>query len=62
MYLHFTCIVRNKDRLRPLSYPKTDIFIVAFSLVDRISFNNVYHKWVPEITKYCPEAPFVLRK
>ena len=29
------------DRVRPLSYPDTDVFIIAFSLVYRPSFDNV---------------------
>jgi small GTP-binding protein len=32
------------DRLRPLSYPQTDVFIVAFSLVSPPSFENVKTK------------------
>ncbi len=32
------------DRLRPLSYPQTDVFIVAFSIVSQASFDNVQTK------------------
>src|SRR5579871_5818001 len=32
------------DRLRPLSYPQTDIFLVCFSLVSPPSFENVKTK------------------
>uniref|UniRef100_A0A6B2LJD9 Uncharacterized protein n=1 Tax=Arcella intermedia TaxID=1963864 RepID=A0A6B2LJD9_9EUKA len=42
------------DRLRPLSYPGTDVFLVCFSLVNRTSFQNVKTRWVPEIEHYCP--------
>ena len=28
------------DRLRPLSYPQTDVFIVAFSLISRASYGS----------------------
>ena len=28
------------DRLRPLSYPQTDFFLICFSLVDRYTFDN----------------------
>lgn len=48
------------DRLRPLSYPQTDIFFVCFSVVSRTSFMNVRDKWVPEIQHHCPGAPWVL--
>ena len=29
------------DRLRPLSYPQTDVFLVCFSVVSPASFENV---------------------
>lgn len=32
------------DRLRPLSYPQTDVFLVCFSLVSPPSFENVKSK------------------
>lgn len=32
------------DRLRPLSYPQTDVFLVCFSLVSPPSFENVKTK------------------
>jgi len=48
------------DRLRPLSYPQTDVFLMCFSLVNRASFSNVKSKWVPEIKHHCPGTPFIL--
>lgn len=48
------------DRLRPLSYPKTDIFLLAFSVVSVTSFKNIKVKWYPEVKFYCPETPYVL--
>lgn len=35
------------DRLRPLSYPQTDVFLVCFSLVSPPSFENVRTKVMP---------------
>ena len=32
------------DRLRPLSYPQTDVFLVCFSVDNRDSFDNVETK------------------
>ena len=32
------------DRLRPLSYPQTDVFLVCFSVVSPASFENVKEK------------------
>ncbi|CAJ0607397.1 unnamed protein product [Cylicocyclus nassatus] len=48
------------DRLRPLSYPETDIFLVCFSVVSPTSFENVREKWIPELAHYCPKTPFLL--
>ncbi|PAA91013.1 hypothetical protein BOX15_Mlig024969g2, partial [Macrostomum lignano] len=48
------------DRLRPLSYPATDVFLVCYSIVNPASFENVKEKWVPEIMHHCPKTPFIL--
>jgi hypothetical protein len=37
-------VCQDYDRLRPLSYPGSDVFLVCFSLVSRCSFNNVRTK------------------
>jgi len=48
------------DRLRPLSYRDTDVFLLCFSVVSPTSFENVKEKWLIEIQHYCPGVPFVL--
>lgn len=48
------------DRLRPLSYPQTDVFLVCFSLVNPASFENVRAKWYPEVSHHCPTTPIIL--
>ena len=48
------------DRLRPLSYPQTDVFLLCFSLVNPTSFEHVSHKWYPEIAHHCPGVPVLL--
>eukprot|EP00698_Gefionella_okellyi_P017585 TRINITY_DN5168_c0_g1_i2.p2 TRINITY_DN5168_c0_g1~~TRINITY_DN5168_c0_g1_i2.p2 ORF type:complete len:199 (-),score=37.00 TRINITY_DN5168_c0_g1_i2:883-1479(-) len=48
------------DRLRPLSYPGTNVFLVCFSLVSRASYENVKHKWYPEVQHHCPGTPIIL--
>ncbi|XP_072049964.1 rho-related protein racG-like [Amphiura filiformis] len=48
------------DRLRPLSYPLTDVFLVCFSVVQPASFENVSAKWIPEITSHNPNTPYLL--
>ncbi|KAF0983185.1 hypothetical protein FDP41_011163 [Naegleria fowleri] len=48
------------DRLRPLSYPDTNIFLICFSVVHRSSFDNIQTRWLPEITHYAPGVPMLL--
>jgi len=48
------------DRLRPLSYPQTDVFLCAFSVVNPSSFENVRAKWYPEVSHHCPNTPIIL--
>jgi len=47
-------------RLRPLSYPQTDVFLVCFSIISRNSFTNLEKQWIPEIRHYCPDVPIIL--
>mmetsp|Transcript_11654 Transcript_11654/g.23202 ORF Transcript_11654/g.23202 Transcript_11654/m.23202 type:complete len:194 (-) Transcript_11654:160-741(-) len=48
------------DRLRPLSYPQTDVFLICFSIISLSSFDNVKSKWWPEIQHHAPGVPFIL--
>ncbi|KAK5098052.1 Rho GTPase protein rac1 [Lithohypha guttulata] len=48
------------DRLRPLSYPQTDVFLICFSIVSPPSFDNVRAKWYPEIAHHAPDVPIIL--
>ncbi|KAG7884966.1 hypothetical protein KL938_001223 [Ogataea parapolymorpha] len=48
------------DRLRPLSYQQTEIFIICFSLVEPSSFVNVKNKWIPEIKHHSPKNVLIL--
>lgn len=58
--LYFTAGQEDYDRLRPLSYPQTDVFVIGFSVVSQASFKNVQQKWAPEVKHYCPQTPIVL--
>ncbi|KPP60337.1 rho-related GTP-binding protein RhoB-like [Scleropages formosus] len=42
------------DRLRPLSYPDTDVILIPDSL------ENIPEKWVPEVKHFCPSVPIIL--
>ena len=48
------------DRLRPLSYPETNCFVMAYSTVSPATFDNIELKWYPEVRFYCPDTPIVL--
>ena len=37
------------DKLRPMAYTDTDVFIVCFSMVDKDSLENILNKWAPEV-------------
>ena len=49
------------DRLRPLSYPQTDVFLLCFSITNPTSFENVRTKWYPEIASRAPRRPISRR-
>ena len=48
------------DRLRPLSYPDTDVILICFSIDSPDSFRNITDKWVPEVNHHCPNVPIIL--
>eukprot|EP01126_Amoeba_proteus_P018458 TRINITY_DN1940_c0_g2_i12.p1 TRINITY_DN1940_c0_g2~~TRINITY_DN1940_c0_g2_i12.p1 ORF type:complete len:330 (+),score=29.00 TRINITY_DN1940_c0_g2_i12:348-1337(+) len=48
------------DRLRPLSYPPSDLFLIAYSVSDRKSFDNVLSRWLPELNHHIPGCPYIL--
>ncbi|WFD37889.1 RHO4 protein [Malassezia japonica] len=48
------------NRLRPLSYPETDVILVCFAVDYPASLVNVQDKWLPEILHFCEGVPFLL--
>ncbi|KAF1882661.1 hypothetical protein Lal_00002841 [Lupinus albus] len=48
------------NRLRPLSYRGADVFLLAFSLLSKASYENISKKWIPELRHYAPTVPIVL--
>lgn len=48
------------DKLRPLGYPDTDVFLLCYSVMRMSSLDNIVTKWKPEIDEWCPDAPFLL--
>jgi len=60
MQLWDTAGQEDYDRLRPLSYPQTDCFIMFYSIISPDSFNNIKSKWNEEIEHYAPGVPKLL--
>nr|NP_001027963.1 Rac4 protein [Ciona intestinalis]CAD48478.1 Rac4 protein [Ciona intestinalis] len=58
--LNDTASAEKYDRLRPLSFPQTDVFLICFSLVSPPSFENVRAKWFPDVHHHNPTTPVVL--
>ena len=48
------------DRLRPLSYPDTDVILMCYSIDSPDSLENIPEKWTPEVRHFCPSVPIVL--
>ena len=49
------------DRLRPLSYPMTDMFLYCFSVISRDSLYNLKHKWLPEVKHHgYDKVPYII--
>jgi len=48
------------DRLRPLSYPDTDVILMCFSVDSPDSLENIPDKWTPEVRHFCPNVPIIL--
>uniref|UniRef100_A0ABZ3NNM4 Ras homolog family member C n=2 Tax=Rattus norvegicus TaxID=10116 RepID=A0ABZ3NNM4_RAT len=48
------------DRLRPLSYPDTDVILMCFSIDSPDSLENIPEKWTPEVKHFCPNVPIIL--
>ncbi|KAN0009088.1 hypothetical protein ACTFIU_008980 [Dictyostelium citrinum] len=48
------------SKLRRLSYPQTDVFLLCFSVINPSSFSNILDSWVDELNEHCPNTPIVL--
>lgn len=48
------------DRLRPLSYPDTDVILLCYSVTDRASLEAIASKWNPEVEHFCEGIPKIL--
>jgi small GTP-binding protein len=48
------------DRLRPLIYPNTDVFVVCFSVAHPDKATKLAEKWYPELHHHCPNTPLLV--
>lgn len=48
------------DRLRPLSYPDSDIILLCFAVDTPGSLEHVRLRWAAEVTHFCAGVPMVL--
>jgi len=48
------------DRLRPLSYPGTDCFLVCCSSSNPTSLKNIETRWIPEVRHHMPGSKVVI--
>lgn len=48
------------DRLRPLSYPDSNVILICFSIDSPDSLDNVLEKWVSEVLHFCQGVPIIL--
>lgn len=47
------------DKIRTLSYPDTDIFLICYSTVSQNTIENINYKWLKEIKRHCPNTPYI---
>lgn len=47
-------------RLRPLSYPDTNVVLICFSVDNPASASNVVDEWNPEVRHFCAACPVIL--
>ena len=48
------------DRLRPLSYPDTNVVLICFSVDSPVSAKSVVEKWMPEVRHFCGRCPVII--
>lgn len=62
LHLISQCLICQEvfGHLRALCYAHVDVFILCFSLVNPVSFDNITSKWIPQIRAANPNCPIVL--
>ncbi|XP_044520996.1 transforming protein RhoA-like isoform X2 [Gracilinanus agilis] len=60
VFENYVADIEDYDRLRPLSYPDTDVILMCFSIDSPGSLVNILTKWAPEVKNFCPNVPVIL--
>jgi small GTP-binding protein len=60
LHLWDTAGQEDYDRLRPLSYPGTDLLLMCYSTAHKPSLESVLRKWSPEVKFHIPNVPCFL--
>ena len=49
------------ERLRPVCYPGSDVFLLLFDVADHPHrFEGIQNYWLPELNHHCPHVPIIL--
>lgn len=48
------------DRLRPLTYPDSDVILISFAIDSPDSLDNVEDKWISEVLRFYNGRPIIL--
>ncbi|GME81696.1 unnamed protein product [Ambrosiozyma monospora] len=48
------------DRLRPLSYPDSNVILICFAIDAPDTLDNVQEKWISEVLHFCQGVPIIL--
>lgn len=48
------------DRLRPLSYPDSNVILICFAIDSPDTLDNVQEKWISEVLHFCQGVPIIL--
>uniref|UniRef100_A0A1I8HET4 Rho-related GTP-binding protein RhoU n=1 Tax=Macrostomum lignano TaxID=282301 RepID=A0A1I8HET4_9PLAT len=55
-----TAGMEKYDRLRPLSYPDTDVVLLCFAVDLPDALDRVTARCAPELRHFCPRVPLIL--
>uniref|UniRef100_A0A3P8SUV2 Ras homolog family member F, filopodia associated n=1 Tax=Amphiprion percula TaxID=161767 RepID=A0A3P8SUV2_AMPPE len=54
------CSTEDFDRLRPMSYRNVDVVLICYDVMSPATFENVFHRWYPEVQHFCARVPIIL--